>query len=142
MKRNFIAKILCVLVFIGAMLISSCATEARTRPTPTPTPSGPAGRLIVQRAPNFGSDLFIRLSIDGRRVADIPRNQHYGGILSAGRHTLTALALPNTQSRRPTSIRLTVQAGRVYIFTATWQSDRFVLQPSSYYSPTTRVNGR
>jgi hypothetical protein len=142
MKRNFIAKILCVLVFIGAMLISSCATEARTRPTPTPTPSGPAGRLIVQRAPNFGSDLFIRLSIDGRRVADIPRNQHYGGILSAGRHTLTALALPNTQSRRPTSIRLTVQAGRVYIFTATWQSDRFVLQPSSYYSPTTRVNAR
>jgi hypothetical protein len=34
------------------------------------------------------------------------------------------------------------EAGRVYIFTATWQSDRFVLQPSSYYSPTTRVNAR
>jgi hypothetical protein len=96
--------------------------------------------LIVQRAPNFGSDLFIRLSIDGKRAADIPRNQHYGGVLVAGRHTLTALALPNTQSRRPTSIGITIKSGKVYIFTATWEGDRLILRPSDFYSPTTRAN--
>jgi hypothetical protein len=112
----------------------------KPRPTPAPIPSGKVGRVIVQRAPNFGSDLFIRLSVDGKRAADIPRNQHYGGVLAAGRHVLTALALPNTQSRRPTSIRVTIKSGKVYIFTATWEGDRLVLRPSDFYSPTTRVN--
>jgi hypothetical protein len=135
MKRNFI------FVLVGSWVLLGAATngQARPRPTPSPTPSGKVGRVIVQRAPNFGSDLFIRLSIDGKRVADIPRNQHYGGVVAAGRHTLTALALPNTESRRPTSMRLIVKAGQVYIFTATWDSDRLVLAPSNYYMPTTRV---
>src|SRR5260370_16321133 len=76
----------------------------KPRPTPAPIHSGKVGRVIVQRAPNFGSDLFIRLSVDGKKAADIPRNQHYGGVLAAGRHGLTALPLPNTPSRRPPSI--------------------------------------
>ena len=117
------------------------SAEARPRPTPAPTPSGKTARLIVQRAPNFGSDLFIRLLIDGKQVANIPRNQHYGGFIAAGRHTVTALALPNTEARRPTSMRLTAKAGQVYIFTASWDSDRLVLIPSNYYMPTTRVGG-
>src|SRR5580693_8159349 len=122
MKRNFI------FVLVGSWVLLGAATngQARPRPTPSPTLTGKVGRVIVQRAPNFGSDLFIRLSIDGKRVADIPRNQHYGGVVAAGRHTLTALALPNTESRRPTSMRLIVKAGQVYIFTATWDSDRLV----------------
>ena len=137
MRRNFVGRISCILVFVSAMFVSSCATEARSRPAATP--SGPTGRLIVQRSPNFGSDLFVRLSIDGKRVADIPRNQHYGGFLSAGRHVITALVLPNTELRRPTSIRITVKAGHVYIYTAAWEADRFILRPSDLYSPSTRV---
>ena len=39
-------------------------------------------------------------------------------------HLLPALALPNTQSRRPTSIGVTIKSGKVYIFTATWEGDR------------------
>jgi hypothetical protein len=122
---------------LTAFAVSS--TQGRGRAAPSPTPSGKSARLIVQRAPNFGSDLFIRLSIDGKRVANIPRNQHYGGFVSTGRHTITALALPNTEARQPSSMRLTAKAGQVYIFTATWTSDRLVLVPSSYYMPTTRV---
>jgi hypothetical protein len=123
-----------------AMLVAVGTVDARSHPTPTPTPRGPTGRLIVQRAPNFGTDLSIRLSVDGKHVANIPRNQHYGGVLVAGRHTVTALALPNTQSRRPTSVAVMIKPGKVYIFTATWDSDRLVLRPSDYYSPTTRAN--
>ena len=129
-----------------AILIAPTEVQAfprlfgKPKPAPPPLPSGKGGRLIVQRAPNFGSDLFIRLSIDGKRAADIPRNQHYGGVLAAGRHTLTALALPNTQSRRPTSIGVTIKSGKVYIFTATWEGDRLILRPSDFYSPTTRAN--
>jgi hypothetical protein len=125
---------------LWAVFVSAAKVDARSHPTPTPTPHGPTGRLIVQRAPNFGTDLSIRLLVDGKRVANIPRNQHYGGVLSAGRHTVTALALPNTQSRRPTTIAVTIKPGKVYIFTAMWEGDRLVLRPSDYYSPTTRAN--
>jgi hypothetical protein len=135
MKRNFI------LLLLGSVALSVAShAQASPRSTPSPTPSGKVGRIIVQRAPNFGSDLFIRVSIDGKRVASIPRNQHYGGIVAAGTHTLTVIALPNTESRRPTSIRLIVKSGQVYIFTATWSSDRLVLVSSTYYMPTTRAN--
>ena len=112
----------------------------KPRPTPSPVPSGKVGRVIVQRAPNFGTDLSIRLLIDGKKAGDIPRNQHYGGVLTAGRHVVTALALPNTQSRRPTSIGVTIKSGKVYIFTATWDGDRLILRPSNFYMPTVRAN--
>lgn len=126
-----------------AFAVSLTGAEAQARspaPAPTPTASGKVGRLIVQRAPNFGTDLSIRLLIDGKKVADIPRNQHYGGILPVGRHTVTAIALPNVQSRRPTFMALTIKSGNVYIFTAAWDADRLVLRPSNFYMPTTRAN--
>jgi hypothetical protein len=149
MKRKLFGKNPFVLGLVCAMFASSAELHARSRATVAATaPShggpathgGPTGRLIVQRAPNFGSDLFIRLSIDGKRAADIPRNQHYGGVLAAGRHVVSAVALPNTQSRRPTSIGVTIKSGKVYIFTATWEGDRLILRPSDFYSPTTRAN--
>jgi hypothetical protein len=135
------SSILWILALVCTTAVPAAEIQASSRAaTASPSPGGhPSARLIVQRAPNFGTDLVVRLSIDGTRVADIPRNRHYGGFLSAGHHVLTVLALPNTESRRPTSMRLTVQSGHVYIFTATWDSDRLVLRPSNSYSPTTRV---
>jgi hypothetical protein len=142
MNNNF--RIFWVLALVCTIAVPAAEIQASSRvATASPSPSRhPSARLIVQRAPNSGTDLVVRLSIDGTRVADIPRNQHYGGVLSAGHHVLTVLALPNTQSRRPTSMRLTVQSGHVYIFTAAWDSDRLVLRPSNSYSPTTRVNAQ
>jgi hypothetical protein len=101
--------------------------------------SSKGARLIVQRTPNFGTNLIVQLSIDGKRVANIPRNQHYGGIISAGRHVLMVRAMPNTESRRPTSMRLTIRSGEVYIFTAMWENDHTILRRSTLYSPTTAV---
>jgi hypothetical protein len=140
------SRAICITMSILCAMFGSVAqVDARPRATPTPLPastksSGATARLIVQRAPNFGTDLSIRLLIDGKHVANIPRNQHYGGVLTAGRHAVTALALPNTQARRPTSMVVTMKPGKVYIFTATWEADRLVLKPSDYYSPTTRAN--
>ena len=132
-----------ILTCVCAIWVPLMDASARARPTPTPSMAGHStGRLIVQRAPNFGTDLSIRLLIDGKKVANIPRNQHYGGVLPAGRHVVTALALPNTQSRRPTSIAVTIKPGKVYIFTAAWDGDRLILRPSNFYMPTTRVNAR
>src|SRR5260370_26120977 len=137
-KRCFSAAAVC------AVLVSATDANARARATvatatpshggPTTSSSGhPTGRLIVQRAPNFGTDLSIRLLIDGKKVADIPRNQHYGGVLAAGRHVLTALALPHTQSRRPTTIAVAIKSRQDLIFPAKWERDRLNLRPSNFY---------
>src|SRR6267143_5867621 len=117
---NLFPRALVGAVAVCAILVSATDANARARATPTPAPSATGhstGRVIVQRAPNFGTDLSIRLLIDGKKVAEIPRNQHYGGVLAAGRHVVAALALPNTESRRPTSIVVQIKAGKVYIFT-------------------------
>ena len=90
------------------------------------------GRLIVQRAPNFGTDLVVHLAIDGREVANIVRDRRYDGFISAGHHVLSVVALPNIDLRRPTSLRLTVQPGHTYVFTAVWESDRVVLRRSAF----------
>ena len=88
------------------------------------------GRLIVQRAPNFGTDIVVHLSIDGREFADIVRDRRYDGFISAGHHVLSVVALPNIEHRRPTAMSLTVQRGHTYVFTAVWESDRVVLRRS------------
>jgi hypothetical protein len=132
--------VLCAILIAPSEVQAFPTLFGKPRPTPSPILSGKVGRLIVQRAPNFGTDLSIRLLIDGKRAGDIPRNQHYGGVLAAGRHVVTALALPNTQSRRPTSISVTIKSGKVYIFTAAWEGDRLILRPSTFYMPTTRAN--
>jgi hypothetical protein len=120
-----------ILAFACAIFVSGTETQARD--------SRAGGRLIVQRVPNFGTNLVAQLSIDGRKVADIPRDQHYEGFVSAGHHMLTIQALPNIELRRLTSMGLTVRSGRTYIFTATWESDRVVLRRSASASDTSQV---
>ena len=125
LTSNFISRVFLILAFAGAILLSGTQTQAESR-----------GRLIVQRAPNLGTQRGIRLSIDGRDVANILRNQRYDGYLSAGHHVLTALALPNTQIRRPTSIGLTIRSGHTYVFTAGWDADHLVLRRSTLSNAT------
>ena len=144
MSKNLAPGCFFILALVCAAFAPETAIEASGRGATAASPpigggGHPSARLIVQRAPNFGTNLVVRLLIDGRKVADIPRDQHYGGFVSAGRHVLTVLAVPNTGFRRPTLIAVKVQSGHVYIFTTAWEADRLVLRASNYYSPTTRV---
>ena len=123
-SRILVLAVACV-IFVGA-----AEAQAASR----------GARLIVQRAPNFGNERVVQVWIDRRMVAEIPRNQHYEGFVSGGRHTLGVLSLPNTESRQPTAMRLTLRSGRTYIFTATWDSVRgTVLKRSTSASDTTAV---
>ncbi|MEY2608927.1 MAG: hypothetical protein QOH31_6824 [Verrucomicrobiota bacterium] len=123
-SRIFLILALACAMFVGGTEIQAASTSHR------------GGRLIVQRAPNFGTDLSIHLSIDGKEVANIPRDQRYDGYVSAGRHMLTVVALPNTYIRQPTSMRLTIRSGRTYVYTAGWDADRLVLRRSALSNAT------
>jgi hypothetical protein len=125
-RHNSASRLFLIFAFACAFLVSGSETQART--------SHKGARLIVQRAPNFGTELVVHLSVDGREVADILRDHRYDGFVSAGRHVLTVLALPNTESRRPTSVRVTARSGHTYIFTAAWEADHLVLRRSTLSS--------
>ena len=147
MCNKRIAQVLVVFALVHAFSLTEIQaigrgkTASGKKPTTTTTTTTPKrGRLIVQRAANVGSSVTVRVSIDGKKVADIPRNQHYGDYLSAGRHVLAVSARHGARPLRPTSIPLTVKHGRVYIYTVAASSDRLVLQTSSLYNPSRRVN--
>ena len=105
------------------------ASPAEPGPSAETAVAQPGGRLIVLRAPNFGSNIALILKIDGRTTANIVQGRRYDEFVPEGRHTLTVSVVSNYQS---TSTVLDVRHGQTYVFTATRQNtDKVVLVPSA-----------
>ena len=112
-----------ILSLACACLISAgCATNLETAPPPTN-----AGHLLVYRVANFGTDLSLVLSVDGKDVASLTEGRNYDGYLSAGQHVLIARVDPNRTGARPARKTLTAKAGQTYSYTAAWSGGNLVL---------------
>ena len=122
MKRY--SSIVQILSLACACAISvGCATNQPGAATAPPN----SGHLLVYRVPNFGTDLFLVVSVDGKDVGSFSEGQNYDGYLPAGQHVITARVDPNRTSARPGRKNLTVQAGQTYSFTAAWSGENLVL---------------
>src|SRR5437764_10192271 len=106
------------------------ASPAELGPSAETAVAQPGGRLIVLRAPNFGSNLALNLKIDGRTAANIVPGRRYDHFVPEGRHMLTVSVVSNYQ---PTPTVLNVRRGQTYVFTATRQNtdSGAVLVPSA-----------
>ena len=105
------------------------ASPAEPGPSAETAVAQPGGRLIVLRAPNFGSNLALNLKIDGRTAANIVPGGRYDDFVPEGRHMLTVSVVSNYQ---PASTVLNVRRGQTYVFTATRQNpDSVALVPSA-----------
>ncbi len=100
-----------------------CATNQPGAATAPPN----SGHLLVYRVPNFGTDLSLILSVDGKDVGSFTEGRNYDGYLSAGQHRLTARVNPNNTDARPGRTTLTVKAGQTYSYTAAWSGQNLVL---------------
>src|SRR5256886_16193444 len=107
-RRNFTTRVVLIFAFVCAISVTSAIARG--------APQG--GRLIVDRAPNFGWNLAVHLKIDGRAVADIVQGRHFDGLVPAGRHVLTASAVPATHFLPPTGLTLAVRPRDRYAVTA------------------------
>ncbi len=104
------------------------ASPAEPGPSAETAVAQPGGRLIVLRAPNFGSNLALNLKIDGRTAANIVPGRRYDHFVPEGRHMLTV----SVSNYQPTSTVLNVRHGQTYVLTATRQNtDSVVLVPSA-----------
>jgi hypothetical protein len=119
-----------LIVAFACFIFSGCETSNTGASGSTASMAGPssknAGRLIIQRAANFGDRLSLNVSIDGAPVAALVVGRSYNGTLSSGQHVLSLSVEPN-QGIPPTTKRLTVQAGQTYSFTAMWKGQSLVL---------------
>ena len=119
-----------LIVALACFTFSGCETSNTGASGSTASMAAPstknAGRLIIQRAANFGDRLSLNVSIDGAQVAALVVGRSYNGTLSSGQHVLSLTVEPN-QGLPPTTKRLTVQAGQTYSFTAMWRGQSLVL---------------
>src|SRR4051794_15756871 len=102
------SSIICIVSLACAGLIfNGCATNQAVAPIPANS-----GRLLINRVANFGSDLSLIVSIDGKDVGSFTEGRGYSGYLPAGQHVIVVRADPNPGGKRPGRKTLTVQAGQ------------------------------
>ena len=99
----------------AGIILSGCETTqsgAATAPPPN------SARLLVNRVANFGSDLSLVVSVDGKDVGSFTEGRNYSGYLLAGQHVIIARVNPNLTGAGPARKTLNVKAGQTYSFTA------------------------
>jgi hypothetical protein len=78
--------------------------------------------LIVARAADFGTFLYVNLFIDGVPVTTLGFGQGYEAIVRPGQHVLSITTTPLGQQRliyRPVTVHM--ERGQTYAFTALWE---------------------
>jgi len=115
MKKYY--SIICILILacIGLIMVG-CETTQQAAATAPPPPN--SARLLVNRVANFGSDLSLVLSVDGKDVGSFTEGNNYSGYLSPGQHVITARVDPNQTGAGAARKTLNVKAGQTYSFTA------------------------
>jgi len=102
---------------------AGCATQPGTATAHPPN----SGHVLIYRVPNFGSNLSLVVSVDGKDVGSFTEGRNYDGYLSAGQHVLTARVDPNQAGGRPGRKTLNVVSGQTYSFTAAWSGGNLKL---------------
>jgi len=131
-KHTFSRNVLLMLVFGCAIFISIVAQGG----PPSYLRSNhhfPPGRLVVDRAPNFGWNLGFTLQIDGRPVGSIAQGHSYSTWLPAGPHVLTVLKVPAVGYTAPTSTTVNIQPGADHLYVAMWDSGLVYLHPGGVW---------
>jgi hypothetical protein len=124
----------CVLVIaaLACAGLAGCETSGTAAPGATTSVAGPASqnaaRLIIRRAANMGTGLFLDIDIDGASVGSIGMGEIYRGSLLPGQHVVSVLLRPNQLNLPRTQKTLTVEKGQTYALTAMWQGNTVVLR--------------
>ena len=108
----------------AGLILSACETTGPGAATAVPPNSG---HVLIYRVANFGTDLSLVVSIDGKDVGSFTEGNNYDGYLPAGQHRLTVRVDPNRTGARPGRKTVTVQAGQTYVYTAAWSGGNLAL---------------
>jgi len=108
----------------AGLVVSSCETTGSGAATAPPPNSG---RVLVYRVANYGSDLSMVVSVDGKDVGSFTEGNNYSGFLPAGQHHLTVRVDPNRTGARSGRSTVNVRSGQTYSYTAAWSGGNLKL---------------
>ncbi len=111
-----------VIAACACLIFAGCAANQATAPIPPNS-----GHLLINRVANFGSNLSLVVSVDGKDVGSFTEGRSYSGYLTAGQHHIVVRVDPNPGGKRPGHKTLTVQAGQTYSYTAGWSGQSLAL---------------
>jgi hypothetical protein len=124
----------CYVLLIAALAcagLSGCETSSTSAPGATASVAAPAthggAQLVIRRAANMGTGVFLDIDIDGASVGSIGVGHTYRGSLLPGQHTVSVLLRPNELHLPRTTKTFTVAKGQTYTLTAMWQGQTVVL---------------
>ena len=106
----------------AGLVFTGCATNQANAPIPPNS-----GHLLINRVVNFGIDLSLVVSVDGKDVGSFTEGRNYSGYLPAGQHHITVRVAPYQAGKHPGRKTITVQAGHTYSYTAGWSGGNLVL---------------
>jgi hypothetical protein len=114
-----------IMIAIAGKFEAGAITEAATFSSAVPPRNVPLvdnARLIVRRAADFGTFLYVNLFIDGIPVTTLGLGQGYEAIVRPGQHMLSITTTPfGTQSLIYRPVTITMERGQTYAFTAFWE---------------------
>jgi len=123
MKKYY--SIICILTLACAgIVLLGCETTQSGAAAAAPPNSG---HILIYRVPNFGSNMSLVVSVDGKDVGSVTEGRNCSGYLPAGQHQITARVDPNMTGAQPGRKTLTVKAGQTYSYTAGWSGGNVVL---------------
>jgi hypothetical protein len=94
-------------------------------------------RLLVWRAADFGTFIYLNLFIDGVKLTTLGRNEGYQAIVRPGAHVLSISTTPCPYGQtKYTYQHVNMKPGETYSFTALWEfSDWATLETSDPSHP-------
>src|SRR4051794_41835435 len=104
-----------VVAACACLILAGCATNQATAPIPPNS-----GHLLIDRVANFGSDLSLVVSVDGKDVGSFTEGRNYDGYLPAGQHRLAVRGDPNRVGTPPARKALKGNAGQIFSYTGGW----------------------
>src|ERR1043166_8659702 len=97
MKKYY--SIICILTLAcAAIALVGCATTQSGAAAAAPPNSG---HVLIYRVANFGTDLSLVVSVDGKDVGSFTEGRNYDGYLPAGQRRLTVRVDPNRTGAGP-----------------------------------------
>jgi hypothetical protein len=127
MKKSNYFRCGLLIVALGFTIFAGCETTGSSASSST-TAAAPAGNasvatLVINRAANMGSGVFLHVSVDGKHVGLLSPGQRYNGSLSPGAHVVSVILEPNDLNLSPTKKSSNAQKGKTYTYTAMWDGN-------------------
>ena len=86
--------------------------------------------FVVRRAADFGTDIQLKIFIDGIQVTSLAINEGYEALVRPGPHVLSVATNPSFSDATKSALRrITMRPGQSYTFTALWvEADKASLE--------------